>query len=175
MPTGKGKQTRPELRVACGEVNAIGAFSGDNMSKVVVTFTECGATSGSCNSGGAAPGEIVSRLEGELGLVEKKHKSKAAISLAGEGGAPFAAFSCGSESAVVTGSVITTVAGDRALLSEEVDFGQSKGIQGWERFAGSPEADVLATSLNGGAGKTTGLMLKVHQENEEAIEVNTEV
>jgi hypothetical protein len=34
---------------------------------------------------------------------------------------------------------------------------------------------VLSTSINGGAGKTTGLMLKVHQEIEEAIEVNTEV
>jgi hypothetical protein len=174
VPTGHGKQTRPELKVACGEVNASGEFSGERTVGVVVTFTECGATSGSCSSSGAAEGEIVSTLDGELGFVEKKHKLKAAISLTGEGGAPFAAFSCGSESAVVEGSVITTVAANSARISEEVDFSQSKGVQAWERFVGGPE-DVLSTSINGGAGKTTGLMLKVHQENEEAIEVNTEV
>ena len=55
---------------------------------------------------------------------------------------------------------------------EDVAFGQSAGVQRPQSFLGGP-ADVLETSIDGGADEQTGLALKVQQKNEEAMEVNT--
>jgi hypothetical protein len=176
VPVGPAKHLVPALKLACGGVSASGQYTGPStVGGLVVTFTECASKGTACNSEAAGEGEIVSSmLGGTLGVTQIKHgKSKPGLALAAsEEGAPFVAFSCGGTTAVISGSVITEVAGDHPNLVEDIAFGQSAGVQRPLSFLGGP-ADVLETSIDGRADEQTGLALKVQQTNEEAIEVNT--
>jgi hypothetical protein len=176
VPKGPAKHLVPALKLACGGVSANGQYSGPStVGDLVVTFTECASKGTACSSEAAGEGEIVSStLGGTLGVTRLEHgKSKPGLALAAfEEGAPLVAFSCGSTTAVITGSVITEVAGDHPNLVEDVAFNQSAGVQRPQSFLGGP-VDVLESSIDGGAEEQTGLALKVQQKNEEAIEVNT--
>lgn len=176
VPKGPAKHLVSALKVACGGVSASGEHTGPStVGGLVVTFTECADKGTACNSEGAGEGEIVSStLAGTLGVVTTKNgKSKPGLALtAAEAGEPFVAFSCGSTTAVVGGSVITEVAGNHPNLVEDVGFGQSAGVQKPKSFLDGP-TEVLETSVDGGPEEQTGLGLKVQQQNEEAIEVNT--
>jgi hypothetical protein len=176
VPKGPAKHLVPALKVACGGVRATGEYSGaSTVGNLVITFSECASKGSACNSEAAGEGQIVSStLGGTLGVTQIKHgNSKPGLALAAaEEGQPFVAFSCGSTSALITGSVITEVTGNHPNLVEDVAFGQSAGVQKPQSFLGGP-TDVLETSVNGAAGEQTGLALKVQQKNEEPIEINT--
>jgi len=177
VPTGSGMHKSSKLRVSCGAVAAAGEFTASKtVGGVTITFKECATKATTCQST-ANPGEIVtSPLEGELGVVAIAHgKPKAGLSLAAAlPGAAFAEFTCGGESIVITGSVITGVEGNQMAKVEVVSYGGSDGLQTYEKFLEGP-LDVLETSIDGAPAEQTALRVKALQENDEAIEVNNDV
>lgn len=167
----------PKLHVTCGGVEAIGDFATSKTVGVTVVFKECATRHASCQST-ANEGEIVtSTLEGELGVaatVGKHVKHALGLALAAAlPGAPFAEFTCGEESVVISGSVLTSVNADKMERVELVAFAGIEGQQNFQSFEG--RLDVLETSIDGGPAEQTSMTIRALQENEEPMEANKTV
>lgn len=179
VPVGPENHKVPRLHVTCGEVAAAGDFTASKtVGDVTIVFKECATKQTSCQST-AHEGEIVtSTLDGELGTVAtagKHSKHVPGLSLAAAlPGAPFAEFTCGSESVVITGSVLTSVDGNQMKKVEVISYGGTAGQQDFERFLEGP-LDILETSIDGAPAEQTAMRLIALQENEEAMEVNKTV
>ncbi|HYM54241.1 MAG TPA: hypothetical protein VES97_02680, partial [Solirubrobacteraceae bacterium] len=174
-------QTVSGTTVACGGVTSEGEYSGTKtIANLITTFTDCATSGFKCTSAGAEAGEIVtSTQDGELGVIKKElTKSKVGLDLSPATGTVEAEFTCGIAGfevpVVVTGSVIHEVKPNTMVLTENETFTQSKGKQKPEKFEGLP-ADVLESSIAGGANEQSGLTLRGLLTNEEKIEVNTVV
>lgn len=179
VPVGPENHKVPRLHMACGGVEAVGDFTtSETVGDMTIVFKECATKHASCQST-ANEGEIVtSTLRGELGLLAtaRKHsKTVPGLSLeASLPGAPFAEFTCGGESIAITGSVLTSVNGDKMEKVEIVSYGGLDGRQSFERFVGGP-LDVLETSIDGAPAEQTSMRVKALQENEEPMEVNRSI
>jgi hypothetical protein len=154
--------------VTCTADTSVGTITGPKtVGKVKVTFTGCKSSIFSCNTSGAASGEIVTKeLEGEIGLIKAGSQAvgldlwpssrNAAEKAKHEFKALFVEFECagGFASAQVRGSVI----GEFGTVSQGTKTAQlsyrkiSKGkqaIKNLQAVEGS-EKDVLETSFDGG-------------------------
>lgn len=174
----EAKHAKAALHVTCGNVNAEGEISGLSTESLAITFSQCASNLGQCSSAGAGEGEIrSSALVAELGIFDKKINpplEKTGISLEAEGHGPFAEFTCGTTTVVVTGSVITEVKANKSVASEIISFGEKKGQQNIKSFVGQTN-DVLEVSLDGGAPIESGLALKVEQNDKEADQIKSSV
>jgi hypothetical protein len=170
-------ETVGKTKVVCEGQSSKGRYTGNKtVGNVVVTFSKCTSFGVPCESAGAAEGTIVTNtLEGELGIEEagtEPSQDKLGEELRPVGGTGhFAAFSCGGEAGVITGSAISPVASDTMKLTETVKFKATKGKQKPESFVGGPTA-TLVSDFSAGAPEQSGLTLQTINTNEEKLEIN---
>ena len=160
----------------CGTVSGGGEITGPKSTgNIVLKFGECTMGANECSSSGAAAGEIVSSsLEGNLGVVVGPSLGKPAIiglSLSGAGHGTAFAFTCGTETVVVTGAAIHVVKSDSMGSKESLSFAQKKGKQEIEAFEGGA-TEVLQTSISGGLAEQSGLTLRAGSRDQEKFEIN---
>jgi hypothetical protein len=175
-------ETTSGLRTECGGVSTTGEYSGTKtVGNVKSVFTECliSETELTCNSAGAASGEIVTTaLKGELGVIKTEgvpKNNKIGLDLSAASGEVIAEFSCGLITGIaVKGSFIHQIKSNTMLLEENEKVLQRKGFQKPEKFEGEP-VDVLLTSFNGGTPIQSGIGLRTRLINEEKIEANSVV
>jgi hypothetical protein len=165
--------------ITCKGETGTGEYSGvKTVANVTIKLTGCHRGElGSCQSSGAAEGEVVSAtLDGELGVIKKSVegpiKDVIGTDLKPVSGDVVAAFACAGTTVAVTGSVIGEVKRDGMASTAPIKFVQSKGVQKPTRFEGGEE-DVLLTKLGEGAPEHSGLTLTLSQTNEEKVEVNS--
>jgi hypothetical protein len=147
----EGSKTR---EVVCAESKAAAEFrTFTSVQNVQVKFTGCTATGPfgiklSCNSAGAASGEIVTAvLKGKL-VYLKATGSEAGIDLETEtAGASFVEIKCGGiQSLKVTGSVIGKLTPVNSLTKTyTLTFAQSAGHQAFENYFVTPNGACTAT------------------------------
>jgi hypothetical protein len=172
-------ETTAKRKVVCTGATINGEYTGERtLGGVVITLTGCEMSASKCTSAAAAEGEIVSStLEGELGIEKKSAetplKNKIAFDLLPVGGSgPVAEFTCGTTTAVVSGSVLAPATINRMLVKDTLKYVEVVGKQKPEKFEGLPK-DVLGTSFAGGGSEQTGLKVILNKTNEEGIEVNS--
>jgi hypothetical protein len=172
--------TKGGLVISCTGETASGEFSGVKSIAAVLTFTGCHfGVAGSCQSSGAASGEVITAaLSGQLGVVKKgltADKDKIGVDLKASVGETFAEMSCGGGTPVkVTGSVICEYKANAMLLKVTLKYAGTNGVQKPSRFEGGEE-DVLLTKIGEGAPEASALTLTTIQTNEEKVEVNSVV
>lgn len=160
----------------CGTVSGGGEITGaKTLGNIVLKFGECTLGANECSSSGAAAGEIVSSpLEGNLGIVVGPSLGKAAqigLALSGAGHGTAFAFTCGTETVVVSGAAIHEVKTDAMGNKESLSFAQKKGKQEIEAFEGGA-TEVLQSSISGGPEEQTGLTLRAGSREDEKVEIN---
>jgi Regulator of chromosome condensation (RCC1) repeat len=147
-----------------------GNYSGPKTLLANVTFTGCArvASKASCQSEGAAPGEIKEyALEGELGLIKGGTTPSVGLDLRPTGlSAPnLAAFECGGSAGTLEGSVIAPLSvKDAMAISFALRYKGPKGVQSPEKFE-----SALKDTMFG--GEPAGLTTKVTITNEERFEI----
>jgi alpha-tubulin suppressor-like RCC1 family protein len=172
--TTKGGQA-----VSCTVESASGEYNGAKTFAAVLTFTGCHLGSvGSCQSSGAAEGEVVTMsLAGQVGVIAKgleASKNKIGLDLKAAAGETFAEMSCAGTTVVVTGSVIAEIKANSMLSKATLKYSGSKGVQKPNRFEAGEE-DVLVTKIGEAEAEKSVLTLTTIQTNEEKVEVNSVV
>jgi hypothetical protein len=174
-------ETAGAKKIACSAGSAAGEYTGAQSETVTLTLSGCErpSTHASCQSLGAASGEIVtSALEGKLGFVRSGEKPIVGLRLAAE--PALASIECagagagGKELVLLEGSAIGTVKVIDAMTSQFTDaYVQKAGAQSPERFEGGFK-DVLTSTILAGLEKTsetTGLGATLTVAGEEPLEV----
>jgi len=171
-------ETVGAAKITCSGESGTGRYAGTKrLDDVLLTLTGCEHSGEHCTSAGAPTGEIVSSaLEGVLGIEQtgaEAKQDKIALDLAPvEGAGAVFAFSCGTDTVSIRGSVIAPVKSNKVSLSAPLKFSARKGKQKPQSFAGEPN-DVLEASFDGGAYEQAGLTLSAMQINEEDVEINS--
>lgn len=172
-------QTTTGERIECSGISASGEYTGPKtVGNIVVKFTGCELNEVTCESPGAAAGEVVTdTLSGALGIIKEEGiatNDQIGISLAAASGETITEFDCGALSVVVTGSVIHQVEINKMLLEENEKYVERKGEQKPEKFEGQP-TDVLESTIDGFFHVQSGEELLTTLKNEEKVEVNSVV
>jgi alpha-tubulin suppressor-like RCC1 family protein len=169
-------ETGTKAKVTCTAESGRGSItSAKTLGSVVVSFTGCESSGHKCMATGLGEGELESaKLEGVLGFEDKGSK-KVALDLYPVGRAGvFAQYVCNGSVTTLTGSVLVPIVAGKMSATAALKYKASKGKQKPEGFEGAP-ADVLMSSLNGGASERDGLTLTATQTYEEEVEINPAV
>jgi hypothetical protein len=166
-------QTAGGQTISCTGETGTGEYTGPKTTgNVTIRLTGCHLGElGSCQSTGAAEGEVVSvPLNGELGVIKTSKvepaKNTVGADLKPSSGEVVAAFACAGTPVLVRGSAIATVTKNSMTLKPVLKFAISKGKQNPTRFEGAEE-DVLLTKLGeSGAFEHSALSLTMIQTNE---------
>lgn len=160
--------------LSCAAESSTGEYAGaTEVANVTLRLSECAKKEQPCQSEGAGEGEIVtSVLSGRLGVIsDNKGKIKPGLDLTAAPSTPFVEFSCGSESFVVTGSLVRSVLANQMTKIEARSFHQKHGRQKPAGFLG--ELDYLEAAIAGATAEPIGIEIKDEQISEEKIEVST--
>ncbi|HEX3519004.1 MAG TPA: hypothetical protein VHT29_08225 [Solirubrobacteraceae bacterium] len=182
---GAGKTTLEAVggasTLSCSHALAAGSITGAKTATATVTLTGCKLASNkaSCQSAGAAGGEIVtSVLQGSLGFVEDAVEGgqlNVSVGLDLTHSPSLLTAECaGGASVTVAGSVIapfTTI--DKTTASNTLIFSATGGKQTPEAFEEGAK-DTLTTAVSGGAPVQSGLSSRAKVKSAEPIEVKAE-
>lgn len=169
----EGKQ-----QITCASESSGGEYSGAKaLSGIVLKLTGCRLNaSESCQSAGAAAGEVLSdELAGTLGVVQvsaSPTKTKLGLALGPASGETFAELSCGADAVVIRGSAAAPLKTDKMLTQQMLKFKATKGTQKPAGFEGGAPA-ALEMRIGDESFERTGLTVTATQTNEEAVEVNS--
>jgi hypothetical protein len=162
--------------VSCKQTTLDGGYTGEKTASAKLTLSGCALAhkGASCQSAGAASGEIVSdSLGGELGFVKDATEEGHLVAQAGlDLKAPtILAAECGSTKLTVTGSVIGVLGTvDKTSATNTLTFSQSGGAQAPEAFEEGAK-DTLLGQLGSAAAASAGLNAKLKITSAEPIEV----
>jgi hypothetical protein len=170
-------------KLVCPHSAGSGEYTGVKSATVTITLTGCthGASKESCQSAGAAAGEIVTgTLEGKLGFIQYEFKEATPFTSVGldltHQPSLFTA-ECGTAKTPlsVSGSVIGKLTPlDKTVPAFAVAFAQSAGKQEPEQFEGGPKS-TLSEIFGSGSPEAAGLASKAKITNQEALAVKAEV
>jgi hypothetical protein len=161
----------------CKKASGAGQYTGAKTATATITLTGCKLSSKeTCQSSGAAPGEIVtSPLDGSLGFItDAVEKETLAVSvgldLRHEGSILTAV--CGSGTKVtVAGSVIAPIGTiDKMSSVSSLVFTAAGGKQAPEQFEEEPK-DTLAATVGGGSPTQAGLSSNAKLKYAEPLEI----
>lgn len=148
-------QTAAGRSVTCAKESGGASDAGDKaIDLTALELGECTSGSSSCASSGRRSGDIAtSSLEATVGVEkqgEEPSEDKLGLAFAPIGeGAPFAQFSCGTESFSVRGAVIGLVGANTPATSPKVTFKATSAGQVPEHMVDGP-MQVLEASVDGG-------------------------
>jgi hypothetical protein len=148
-------------KIKCTSDTSVGfakASGNENVEKVVVTFTGCETLTKKCTTAGKPIGTIeTNKLEGELGYLNEKNdptepEEEIGLELKPEPPATeFAAFTCGTISVKVKGTIIGTITPiDKLVKTTEhftLTFAQTSGKQKFTSFVGDVSDGTLESNL----------------------------
>jgi hypothetical protein len=173
------------IKLTCEAEAGTGEYTEARTEIVNITFTGCtSAPTVSCQSEGAVAGEItLHALEGGLGFIRDQIKEgrlflSVGLDLEPSGSEPYVAtFACGGvlegsdAQVLVRGSVIAPITPiDRMSPTASLRYTAARGQQRPEALEGA-QADVLLTSLAGGAFEQSGLTATSTITDEEPVEI----
>jgi hypothetical protein len=163
--------------IKCAGASGPGQYTGTKTASATLTFTGCqrADTKASCQSSGAAAGEIVtSPLEGELGFIEDVFEGETlnvSVGLDLKHSPTLLTADCGGSALSVSGSVIAPVgAVNKMLPSFSLHYKATGGKQAPEGFEEKPD-DTLSGTFGGGSPEQTGLTSTGKIANGEKLEI----
>jgi phosphodiesterase/alkaline phosphatase D-like protein len=168
-----------KTKVTCKASTAAGSFSGSQSAELTLTLTGCESAATTCQSAGAAAGEIRSfALQGTLGFIENRVVSgklviKAGIALKAASGTNLMSFTCGSTAISVGGAVISSVTANKMSLTNPLKMQQTNGKQNPERFEGGVKETL--TFVTTGGEEQAGLTVSYTLTSEESLEIKATV
>ncbi len=170
-------ETVGNTAMKCTAATGSGNYTGRKTATATVTFTGCqrSDTKASCQSGGAASGEIVtSQLDGELGFIENVFEGEhlnVSVGLDLKHEPTLLTAECGGAQLSVAGSVIGSIgAVDRMSSKLTLKFQAAGGKQLPESFEERPN-DTLLSTLGSGSPEQAGLSATAKISNGESLEV----
>ncbi len=173
LDTAGGKRAQPVIE--CAASKASGDVTGTSSESLELVLTGCRMSSASCQTVGAAAGEVAfSPLEGMPEIVRTTQQGEALIRWTPALGETLASFECGGTSVVITQSMMHPVRDDRMAKGEGEKFRIHKsGTQDPECAQPCEAGEQPSTSIGGGAATLSGFAMSGTQANEEAIELRT--
>jgi phospholipase C len=178
-------ETTTHFQLSCTGQKGSGEITGPRSASARMTFTGCeNAATGSCQSEGAAAGEVrTGTLQGRLDFIkhrisETKIVISAGLALGSPGfGTPVAVLECGeplggmgTQLTLQGGAIAAIVSEDRMVIANGLKFAATGTKQKPEAFEGGP-SEALQASVAGGAFEPAGLTLKSTLSGEELLEV----
>jgi hypothetical protein len=176
-------ETAGKSKLLCTHSAGSGEYTGLKSATVSVTLTGCtrGASKESCQSPGAATGEIVtSALEGTLGFIQYEFKEATpftSVGLALTHQPTLFTAECGAAKTQlsVSGSVIGKLTPiDKTVPAFAIAFAQAGGKQVPEQFEAGPKR-ILSATFGSGSPEAAGLSSKAKITNQEALGIKAEV
>ncbi len=182
---GKGVlQEIGKYAVGCNTESSTGEYVGTREARnVIVKFTGCKVPPFVCNSPGHPAGELETKpLEGRA-VWKNETKHEAALDLfpkpekVGEKEPKFIAFSCGSLSVEVRGSVLVPIQANKMSTTFKLKYKQKNGLQEVKFYEeeGKLVEDILEANFEGKGWAKSGQTITATVQNEEALELNTYV
>jgi hypothetical protein len=167
-------ETATKMSIKCSTTSLSGDYNGSQAIVATITLTGCeghGAIVGSCQSEGAAPGEIRSDgLDGKLGFITSAPRPTVGLLITASAGHELAGFNCGAHSIQLTGAVIAPLTKTDTMSSGfTLKFKSAKGRQKPESLEGSPPS--VLTLVIDGQPERAGLTTKALISNQESLEV----
>ena len=165
-------ETKAHVLIGCKADAGAGEYSGaQTVTAGVLTLTGCHEGAASCQSAGAAAGEVqTSAIAGRLGLVAAG--GTLGIELAPAGGEVIAEFACGAVPVTLRGAVIAEIASNKMLTTQKLKAVETKGVQKFVRFEGGPEV-ALQLKVGSAALEPAALKATIDQTGEEAVEASS--
>jgi hypothetical protein len=163
--------------INCVAATGAGEYTGTKTATASLKLTGCqrADTKASCQSAGAAAGEIVtSQLEGELGFIEDEYEGEqlnVSVGLDLKRQPSLLTAECGGSPVSVSGSVIAPIGPvDKMASSFTLKFKATGGKQIPEAFEEKPN-DTLVSTIGGGPPEQTGLTGTGKLTNGEKLEI----
>jgi len=161
--------------ISCSGAAGVGAYTGNKTLTVQLTLRGCGlADVGACHSSGAAAGAVaLAPLDGLAGIIADSKPKAAGVELSAASGGALAEFSCGGETATLSGSLVIEVPSDEQLVLESWRAQESDGVA-VSALEGSPAAG-LRLALGSGEARLAALGATLSVANGQAVTLNRSV
>ena len=175
-------ETAGKAKVTCSASQSAGEYTGPQAATLGLTLTGCslGATKESCQSAGAAAGEIsAAGLQAKLGFIQDVSEgTEIHVSLGWDLQREPSILSaeCGGAKTalLVTGSVIAPISTiDKMTSAYTLKFSATGGKQSPESFEGMPK-DTLSAAIGGAPAEPAGMKATEKITNEEKMEFKGE-
>jgi hypothetical protein len=165
--------------VGCTSEASTGEYFGTKEArKLFVTFKGCKVPPFVCTSPGHATGELETKeLEGRV-VWKNEAKHEAALDLfPAKGEEKFIAFSCGSLTVEVRGSILVPIQANKMSTTAKLKYKEKSGFQEVKFYeeGGKLFEDVLEANFEGQGWAKAGQTITATVQNEEALELNTYV
>ncbi len=160
--------------VECSTATTAGEFTGPFGESLSLTLTGCRMGSATCQSAGAAAGEVAfAPLQGKLVISKDESFGVPLVQWSPQLGETLAAFECGGVSVVISHSILHPIKADKMVSSETERLSVYHiGTQEPECYEPCEAGEEPSTSIGGAPAVPSGLSMSGTQSNQEAIEAD---